>query len=133
MHSFLQSTISPLYVVARVKPTIPAKCGLQRSSGSLSSASFGIHDISEVTLDKTNKLPRFNMPLELGLFTGLQSGAHGGRICLIFDVAQYRYQKFISDIAGQNIRARGGEPDRAINAVRNWLATVSKRKNIRVC
>jgi hypothetical protein len=31
---------------------------------------FGIHDISRTELDATNRLPRFNMPLELGLFLG---------------------------------------------------------------
>jgi len=29
---------------------------------------FGFHDISKVELDGKSKLPRFNMPLELGLF-----------------------------------------------------------------
>jgi hypothetical protein len=29
---------------------------------------FGIHDISRTELDRRNRLPRFNMPLELGLF-----------------------------------------------------------------
>jgi hypothetical protein len=31
---------------------------------------FGIHDISRTTLDRATRLPRFNMPLELGLFLG---------------------------------------------------------------
>ena len=31
---------------------------------------FGIHDISRTTLDPVHGLPRFNMPLELGLFLG---------------------------------------------------------------
>ena len=31
---------------------------------------FGIHDISRTALDRTTRLPRFNMPLELGLFLG---------------------------------------------------------------
>lgn len=31
---------------------------------------YGIHDISRTELDRANKLPRFNMPLELGLFLG---------------------------------------------------------------
>ena len=31
---------------------------------------FGIHDISRTALDPINALPRFNMPLELGLFLG---------------------------------------------------------------
>lgn len=31
---------------------------------------FGIHDLSRTELDPVNHLPRFNMPLELGLFLG---------------------------------------------------------------
>ena len=34
---------------------------------------FGIHDISRVELDEVNHLPRFNMPLELGLFLGAKA------------------------------------------------------------
>jgi hypothetical protein len=29
---------------------------------------YGIHDISRTELDRRSKLPRFNMPLELGIF-----------------------------------------------------------------
>ncbi|HEU4559282.1 MAG TPA: hypothetical protein VFS20_15605 [Longimicrobium sp.] len=65
----------------------------------------GIHDISRTEFDPTEKLPRFNMPLELGLFLGA------------------RDQKFCSDIAGQDIKAHEGSIDRAIRAARNWLAT----------
>ncbi|MEO8597661.1 MAG: hypothetical protein ABI759_30355 [Candidatus Solibacter sp.] len=94
---------------------------------------YGIHDISEVTLDAVNNLPRFNMPLELGIFFGCRSfgpKAQKGKVSLILDVEQYRYQKFISDIAGHDIRAHGGQPDQAIIAVRNWLTTASRRSNI---
>lgn len=31
---------------------------------------YGIHDISKTELDEQNGLPRFNMPLELGIFLG---------------------------------------------------------------
>src|SRR5690349_6674469 len=31
---------------------------------------YGIHDLSRVTLDAATRLPRFNMPLELGIFLG---------------------------------------------------------------
>lgn len=37
---------------------------------------YGIHDISRVELDAVHQLPRFNMPLELGLFLGAQE--YGG-------------------------------------------------------
>jgi hypothetical protein len=33
---------------------------------------YGVHDISRVQLDSGTGLPRFNMPLELGLFLGAQ-------------------------------------------------------------
>ena len=39
----------------------------------------------------------------------------------MLDVAPFRYQKFISDIAGQDIYAHGGSEQRAIQIVRDWL------------
>jgi hypothetical protein len=93
---------------------------------------FGIHDISRVELDEATGLPRFNMPLELGLFIGAKTYSDETRQkkkrCLILDTEPYRYQKFISDIAGQDIRAHGGDPGKALTLTRNWLATVSDRK-----
>jgi hypothetical protein len=93
---------------------------------------FGIHDISRVECDEVNGLPRFNMPLELGLFLGAKSFSEQPKQkkkrCLILDSEPYRYQKFISDIAGQDIRSHRGEPMEALKQTRNWLATVSNRK-----
>jgi hypothetical protein len=94
---------------------------------------YGIHDISEVSLDAVNHLPRFNMPLELGMFFGCRrfgSKAQRNKISLVLDIEPYRYQKFISDIAGHDIRSHAGDPDQAIAVVRNWLATASNRTNI---
>ena len=85
---------------------------------------FGIHDISRVQLDHSSNLPRFNMPLELGLFLGAKAYGDSGqqkKRCLILDSEQYRYQKYISDIAGQDIRAHGDKPNAVIELVRNWL------------
>jgi hypothetical protein len=91
----------------------------------IASCHFGIHDISRTELDRESQLPRFNMPLELGLFLGAKrfgSVRHRAKTCLILDVDRYRYQQFISDIAGQDIAAHGGSPAEAIKAVRNWLS-----------
>lgn len=95
---------------------------------------FGIHDLSRVTLDAENRLPRFNMPLELGIFLGAKR--FGGKeqaqkSCLILDRDPYRYQMFCSDIGGQDIRAHHNDVGSAIRAVRDWLRTSSKRKGIR--
>ena len=36
--------------------------------GLIEECRYGIHDISRTELDRINQLPRFNMPLELGIF-----------------------------------------------------------------
>ena len=42
----------------------------------ISESNYGIHDISRVTLDHVHRLPRFNMPLELGLWLGAVGTIH---------------------------------------------------------
>jgi hypothetical protein len=90
----------------------------------IKSSRFGIHDVSRTTLDPLNHLPRFNMPLEMGLFLGAAhfgDGPQRTKRTLVFDVERYRYQKFISDIAGQDIKAHGNDPAKVITSVRDWL------------
>ena len=60
------------------------------------------------------------MPLELGLFLGAKRFGRGeqkSKTCLILDVERYRYQKFISDISGQDIAAHCGEVGKANSCV----------------
>jgi hypothetical protein len=95
---------------------------------------FGIHDISRTVADSSTGLPRFNMPLELGLFLGAKRFGRANqrlKICLILDIERYRYQKFISDIAGQDITAHGGDSGKAIRIVRDWLRSATP-KSIRI-
>lgn len=85
---------------------------------------LGIHDISRTELDKANSLPRFNMPLELGLFLGAKrfgDKAQKRKRCLVLDTEPYRYQKFMSDIAGQDIEAHAGDASRLVDKVRGFL------------
>ena len=92
---------------------------------------YGIHDISNVALDANTGLPRFNMPLELGLFLGCKrfgDERQHRKACIILDSDPYRYRQYISDIAGQDIHPHGGAPAQAIIQVRNWLTAASKRK-----
>lgn len=85
---------------------------------------WGIHDISRVELNE-HGLPRFNMPFELGLFLGARRFGDARqhlKSCLVLDTDLFRFQKFISDISGQDITPHGGVPARVIAAVRNWLS-----------
>jgi len=91
---------------------------------------YGIHDLSRTQLDAVNHLPRFNMPLELGIFLGAKrygGKAQKAKMALIFDIEQYRYQRFISDLSGMDIHEHGGDPMRALREARDWLATASRR------
>jgi hypothetical protein len=84
---------------------------------------LGIHDISRTELSERN-LPRFNMPLELGLFLGARRFGQGKtKNTLIVDSEPHRYQIFCSDISGQDIRVHKKDPVEAIKVVRDWLRT----------
>ena len=83
---------------------------------------YGIHDISRTELDRDSDLPRFNMPLELGIFLGAKRFGveeQKRKKCLVLDREQYRYQQFISDIAGQDIQAHNNSSREVITRVRN--------------
>lgn len=111
-----------------------SRCALESDDGSeirinklyqiIRDCALGIHDLSRTTLDKANRLPRFNMPLELGIYLGAK---HFGDLsqkrksALILEREAYRYQKFCSDLAGQDIRAHNNTVVEAIRAVRDWL------------
>jgi hypothetical protein len=99
--------------------------------GLIEECRYGIHDLSRTELDEVNALPRFNMPLELGIFLGAKrfGGKHQKlKRVLIFDVEQFRYQRFISDLAGMDIHAHAGNPLQALAKLRDWLANVSRRE-----
>ena len=94
---------------------------------------YSIHDLSRTELDAVNHLPRFNMPLELGIFLGAKRFGdedQSQKRCMILDTQQYRFQMFISDLAGMDIKAHGGDPREMVRHVRDFLLTVSRRKTI---
>lgn len=92
---------------------------------------YGIHDLSRVEFSKDSPLPRFNMPLELGIFIGCQKyggSNHKQKRYLVFDKEQYRYKRFISDISGQDIYGHNNDPKEIITNIREWLAHVSNKR-----
>jgi hypothetical protein len=97
---------------------------LEKIQRIIEESKFGVHDISKIEPDPATKLPRFNMPFELGLFLGAK--AHGSnqqrkKMALIFDSKRYRYRQSLSDISGLDIETHDDRPDRAIHEIRNWL------------
>jgi hypothetical protein len=90
----------------------------------ISQCKYSIHDISRTDVDRATRLPRFNMPLELGLDLGCKrygKAYHQEKVILVLDINRFRYRDFISDIAGQDIEGYGGHERNVISVVRNWL------------
>jgi hypothetical protein len=112
-----------------------ARCALEVDNGAqirfekivaiISQCELAVHDLSRTQNDRKTRLPRFNMPLELGLFLGalrFGSGRDKYKSCIIFDTERYRYRNFISDIAGHDIKGHRNLPISAIQQLRNWLS-----------
>ncbi|AWT14866.1 MULTISPECIES: hypothetical protein [Stenotrophomonas] len=96
-------------------------------------STYSIHDLSAVALDDTNNLPRFNMPFELGMVIGckkIAGRAYASRSVLILEQTKYTSQKCLSDIAGQDLKAHGGQPQTLCRIVRSWLVAESGRSKI---
>lgn len=94
---------------------------------------YGIHDISRVTLDSRNHLPRFNMPLELGIWLGAKRyGRKRDRLkrALVLDKIDHRYQIFCSDISGQDPKSHNNDTSTIIRRIRNWLRNSPDYKNV---
>lgn len=116
-----------------------ARCALEIDDGSevriskilkiISECRLGIHDISRTELNAKTQLPRFNMPLELGLFLGAKQYGNkkqNQKKCMVLDKEPYRYPSFISDISGQDIYAHNNNDAEVVKAVNNWLRNIYK-------
>ncbi|MBB3841056.1 hypothetical protein FHS57_005077 [Runella defluvii] len=89
---------------------------------------LGIHDLSRI--ETAQGLPRFNMPLELGLFMGCQQfggKSHKEKKYLILDTDGFRYKQFISDLGGQDIKSHRNDSLQLIQSVRDWLSEHTTR------
>lgn len=97
------------------------------------SCRYGIHDLSRVELDPQSQLPWFNMPFELGVYYAAKhfgNNTQKRKSCLVLEKCKYRYQKYISDIAGIDVTPHQNTQRRLILAIRDWLVTASRRTTI---
>lgn len=97
------------------------------------SSRYGIHDLSRCKSSAAGEYARLNMPFELGLDHGCARFGPAplfDKSILILEHDRYDYQKGLSDIAGWDIQAHGGQFVAIIRIVRNWLVHHAGASNI---
>ena len=87
---------------------------------------YGIHDISRTTLSK-EKLPRFNMPFELGMDYIYKKYIKAKRKILVIGGKERDYEKCLSDLKSTDIEAHNFKMKTLIKIIRNFLITISKQ------
>jgi hypothetical protein len=89
---------------------------------------YSIHDLSRIEPNTTNKLPRFNMPFELGIDVGCRTYFRKDKKYIILEKEPYRYKEVMSDISGQDIFAHGDNPYNLVKTLRDWYKVIFPRR-----
>lgn len=99
----------------------------------IQSSKYSIHDLCRCQAQSEGEYYRLNMPFELGLDFGCRhygGGRLSSKVTLVLEEQPYRHQATISDLAGSDIEAHGGDYQIAVRKVRNWLAGMSNVEEI---
>lgn len=96
---------------------VPNQGRLDRIIGLVESSAFSIHDLSRVEL--SSGVPRFNMPLELGLALYRSRATRGRHRVFVFEKKDYRMQKSTSDVNGIDAQIHNGRPKGVMAGLRN--------------
>jgi hypothetical protein len=97
---------------------------LERIFGLIASCGASIHDLSRVSLSDHLKVPRFNMPFELGIAYSLsQLKPHS---FFVFEEKAFRLQASLSDMGGHDPYIHDGSPSGVLRCVLDCFGVPSK-------
>jgi hypothetical protein len=88
---------------------------LDRIYGLIESCAVSIHDLSRVTLSGSLRVPRFNMPFELGIAYTLTR--HQPHQFFVFEAKDHRLQASLSDLNGHDPHIHGGTQDGILRCI----------------
>ena len=104
---------------------------LDRVQALLHQCRYSIHDLSKVQVSRTApRIPRFNMPFELGLavsWSAMNPGRHSWFVC---DSERHRVLKSISDLAGTDINIHDGQVRGVMRELCNMFARHAVRPDV---
>lgn len=97
---------------------------IQKIKKIIQDCQYGIHDVSLAA-------PRFNMPLELGIFIGCKefgSPQQKRKKYLILEREQHQSKRLISDLSGQDVKAHNNDEQQLMRCIRDWLSSKTQGK-----
>jgi len=117
--------LSAFGLIPRATLEIPtSQRRLERILTLIKQCAYSIHDLSRVQLDaKAPRVPRFNMPFELGLAVAQDVG-NSGESWYVCETVPYRIGKSLSDLNGTDVRIHAG----TVNGVFGALCDIFARK-----
>lgn len=94
---------------------------LQRLLSLIGSCTYSIHDLSRVQLTRTGqfRVPRFNMPFELGLAVAVALGTNTAHQWRIFEEVPYRLTQSLTDLNGYDQYTHHGRPVKVLEELAN--------------
>ena len=96
---------------------VPSQGRLEAIIRLIEGSNFSIHDLSRIELSKG--IPRFNMPVELGLALYRSRRSKGRHRVYVFESEPYRAQRSTSDINGIDPQIHNGTPKGVMAGLRN--------------
>jgi hypothetical protein len=93
---------------------------LHRILDLIAASDASVHDLSRVQVSATGRVPRFNMPFELGVCCAVNR-LHGERRhpYYVFEEKAYRLQRSLSDLGGYDPQVHGGSQVGVLRALLN--------------
>jgi|SRR6476469_730503 len=83
------------------------------------SCPFSVHDLSRVQRFPPTRLPRFNMPFELGLTVAWQEFRKKGHLWYVFETEQLRSDSTLSDLKGTDVYVHCGKVEGVLTGISN--------------
>ena len=74
----------------------------------IASCGASVHDLSRVSLSRSPRVPRFNMPFELGMTYALARLSDRGHSLFVLEERSYRLQTSLSDLNGHDPHIHNG-------------------------
>jgi hypothetical protein len=96
---------------------LPNQDRLKRIVGLIERSDVSIHDLSRI--ESSSGIPRFNMPLELGLALYRSHITRGRHRVFVFEKKAYRVQRSTSDVNGIDPQIHKGRPKGVMAGLRN--------------